>query len=105
MKISVVAVGKCKEKYWNEAIAEYTKRLRRYAPLEIIEVPDEKTPDGASEAEERQIKAREGERILKKLRDDAYVIALAIEGESPDSVALSRELDRLAVSGCGAEID
>ena len=99
MKISVVAVGKCKEKYWNEAIAEYTKRLRRYAPLEIIEVPDEKTPDGASEAEERQIKAREGERILKKLRDDAYVIALAIEGESPDSVALSRELDRLAVSG------
>ena len=79
MKITCVAVGKIKEKYLTDAIAEYGKRLGRYCKLEMVELPDERTPEGASEALERQIKEREGERILRALKEDAYVIALAIE--------------------------
>lgn len=99
MKITCVAVGRLRETYFREAVAEYGKRLSRYCKLEIIELQDEKTPDGAGEALEQQIKDREGERILKVLREDAYVIALAIEGVMPDSVELSRKLERLAVGG------
>ena len=80
MKITCVAVGKIKESYLKEAMAEYGKRLSRYCKLEIIELPDEKTPEGASQSEEQQIKEREGERILKALREEAYVIALDIQG-------------------------
>ena len=99
MKITCVTVGKIKEAYFTGAIAEYQKRLSRYCKLEIIELPDEKTPDNASEAQEQQIKEKEGERILKVLEDDAYVIALAIEGKMPDSVELSQKLERLGVQG------
>ena len=76
MKITCVVVGKIKEKYFTDAIKEYSKRLSRYCKLEILELTDEKTPDGASEAEELAIREKEGERILKALKDDAYVIAL-----------------------------
>ena len=94
-----VVVGKIKEKYFTDAIKEYSKRLSRYCKLEIVELADEKTPDGASEAEEVAIREKEGERILKALKDDAYVIALAIEGKMLDSVELSQKIDRLGVSG------
>ena len=99
MKITCVVVGKIKEKYFTDAIKEYSKRLSRYCKLEIVELADEKTPDGASEAEEVAIREKEGERILTALKDDAYVIALAIEGKMLDSVELSQKLDRLGVSG------
>ena len=99
MKITCVVVGKIKEKYFTDAIKEYSKRLSRYGKLEIVELADEKTPDGASEAEEVAIREKEGERILKALKDDAYVIALAIEGKMLDSVELSQKIDRLGVSG------
>ncbi|MCI8994813.1 MAG: 23S rRNA (pseudouridine(1915)-N(3))-methyltransferase RlmH [Lachnospiraceae bacterium] len=99
MKITIVTVGKLKEAYWKGAIAEYEKRLGRYCKLEILELPDEKTPDGASEALEQQIKDREGERILKAIKEEAYVLALAIEGAMPDSVELAQKLERLAVDG------
>ncbi|WP_440322391.1 23S rRNA (pseudouridine(1915)-N(3))-methyltransferase RlmH [Laedolimicola sp.] len=99
MKITCVVVGKIKEKYFTDAIREYSKRLSRYCKLEIVELADEKTPDGASEAEEVAIREKEGERILKALKDDAYVIALAIEGKMLDSVELSQKIDRLGVSG------
>ena len=99
MKITCVVVGKIKEKYFTDAIKEYSKRLSRYCKLEIVELADEKTPDGASEAEEVAIREKEGERILKALKDDAYVIALAIEGKMLDSVELSQKIDRLGVSG------
>ena len=99
MKITCVVVGKIKEKYFTDAIKEYSKRLSRYCKLEIVELADEKTPDGASEAEEGAIREKEGERILKALKDDAYVIALAIEGKMLDSVELSQKIDRLGVSG------
>lgn len=99
MKISVVCVGKIKEKYLTMAIEEYTKRLSRYCKLEIIELSDEKTPDNASAAEELQIKKREGERILKSIKDTAYVIALAIEGKMLSSEELAGTMAELGVKG------
>ena len=81
MKISILTVGKIKEKYLRDAIAEYSKRLGRYCKLEIIEVSDEKTPDNASETVEDAIRNKEGERLLKYIRDDAFVITLEIGGE------------------------
>ncbi len=99
MKITILTVGKIKEKYWNMAIQEYAKRLSRYCKLEIVEVADEKTPDGAGEALEEQIKQREATRLLAKIPSDAYVIALMIEGKMPDSVQLSEKLEQLGVRG------
>ena len=98
-KISIVCVGKIKEKYLKDGIAEYSKRLSRYCKLDIIEVPDEKTPDGASMIVEEQIKNIEGDKIMKHIREDDYVIALAIDGKMLDSVELSNKMEHLAVSG------
>lgn len=99
MKITLITVGKIKEKFYTDAIAEYSKRLSRYCRLEIIQVADEKTPDKASETEERQIKEKEGERILSHIRDGSYVIALAIEGQMLSSEELADKIDRLGISG------
>ena len=89
VKITLITVGKVKEKYLRDAIAEYSKRLGRYCKLGIVEVADEKTPEHASDGLERQIKAKEGERIAKHIRDDAFVIALAIEGKQLTSEQLA----------------
>lgn len=99
MRITVVCVGKIKEKYFTMAIDEYSKRLSRYCKLNIIEVPDEKTPDQASAAEELQIKRKEGERILANIKDQAYVIALAIQGKMLDSVELAKKMESLGTYG------
>lgn len=99
MKITVIAVGKIKEKFYTDAIAEYSKRLSRYCRLEIIQVADEKTPDGVSEAQERQIKEKEGSRILAQIKDGAYVIALAVQGTMLSSEQLAGKLNRLGVDG------
>ncbi|MBQ4424855.1 MAG: 23S rRNA (pseudouridine(1915)-N(3))-methyltransferase RlmH [Lachnospiraceae bacterium] len=99
MRITLLAVGKIKEKYLADAVAEYSKRLGRYAKLSIVEADDEKTPENASPKEEEAIKAREGARLLAKIPADAYVIALAIEGKQPDSVELSEHIRQLALSG------
>lgn len=99
MKITVVCVGKIKEKYLTMAIEEYSKRLSRYCKLEIIELPDEKTPDNASPAEELQIKKKEGERILKNIKDSGFVIALAIEGKMLSSEELADKMQQLGVNG------
>lgn len=99
MKITLITVGKIKEKYFTDAIAEYAKRLSRYTKLEIVEVPDEKTPDGASETLENQIKDKEGEKILFKIPEGAYVVALAIEGKMLDSEELADKMEKWNVSG------
>ena len=99
MKITIYTVGKIKEKYFTDAIKEYEKRLSRYCKLEIMEVADEKTPDGASEALEQQIKEKEGERLLKVIKDDVYLIALAIDGKMYDSVEFSRKFEQLGIQG------
>lgn len=99
MKITLVTVGKIKEKFFSDAIAEYTKRLSRYCKLDIVQLADEKTPDNAGEVMERQIKEKEGERILASIKDGNYVIALAIEGDMLDSVKLSEKIDSLGIGG------
>lgn len=101
IKITLITVGKIKEKFFTDAIKEYSKRLSRYCKLEIIEVADEKTPDGASEILEEQIRIKEGERILKNIKEGTYVIALAIDGKMFDSVDFANHIDKLAVSGNG----
>ena len=99
MKITILTVGKIKEKFYREAIEEYTKRLGRYSRVEIIEVADEKTPDRAGEAEEKLIREKEGERLLRYVKDTDYVCALAIQGQQLDSVELSGKLEALGVGG------
>ena len=99
MKISVIAVGKIKEKYLKDAVTEYSKRLSRYCKLEIIEVADEKTPDQASEAVEDAIRKKEGERLLKHIRDDMYVITLEIIGKMLTSEEFADKLKTLGVQG------
>lgn len=100
MKITILTVGKVKEKFYTDAIAEYMKRLSRYCKVNILEVADEKTPDGASSVVENQIKEKEGERLLHYLdNENAYVIALAIDGKMLDSVELSDKIAGLGVNG------
>ena len=99
MEIRILSVGKIKEKYLNDAIDEYSKRLGRYCKVSFCRVADEKTPDGCPEAENRRIRKTEGERLLRAVREQDYVIALAIEGENPDSEEMARQLSNLAAHG------
>ena len=99
MKITIITVGKIKEKYLRDAIAEYSKRLNKYCKLDILEVADEKTPDHASAIVEDQIRDKEAERIQKYLKDDAYVITLEIGGKMLDSVEFSQKLEQLGIQG------
>ena len=99
MKIKVISVGKLKEKYLKEGIAEYSKRMGRFANLQLVEVADEKTPDKASSAENAQIMQKEAERILSKLADRDFVIALAIEGQQYSSEKFSQVLSDITVKG------
>ena len=99
MHISIICVGKIKEKFFTGAVDEYKKRLSRYCKLDIIEVADEKTPDGASEVVEEQIRMKEGERILKNIKDDGYVVTLEIKGEMVSSEQLAAKIDQLGVRG------
>ncbi|MDD3279350.1 MAG: 23S rRNA (pseudouridine(1915)-N(3))-methyltransferase RlmH [Lachnospiraceae bacterium] len=101
MKITILCVGKIKEAYLRDGIAEYRKRLSRYCKLEIVEVADEKTPDRASDATEAQIRNTEGIRLLKYLSEDAYVITLAIDGKQLDSVSLAKEIQQIGVKSYG----
>ncbi len=99
MKVTILTVGKIKEKYLKDAIDEYSKRLSKYCKLEIIEVADEKTPDNASEVLEDAIRAKEAERLLKNIKDDAFVITLEINGKQLSSEELSDKIEKLGVQG------
>ncbi|SIS55325.1 23S rRNA (pseudouridine(1915)-N(3))-methyltransferase RlmH [Salimicrobium flavidum] len=99
MKISIISVGKLKEKYLKQGIEEYTKRLGPYAKTEIIEVSDEKAPENLSEAQMEEVKQKEGERILAKISQDAYVITLEIEGRQLTSEKLASHIDNLMTYG------
>lgn len=99
MKISILCVGKIKEKFYRDAMEEYLKRLSRYCKAEVLEVADERTPEGASSAEEEQIKRREGERLLSKIGEDAYVITLEIAGSKVDSLAFSDMIKQIGLNG------
>lgn len=99
MEIRILSVGKIKEKYLTDGIAEYAKRLSRYCRLTFVQVNDEKTPDKASDALNAQIKDLEGERLLKHIKDTDYVIALAIDGKMHDSVGFSKRIEQLGIEG------
>ena len=92
MKVTIICVGKLKEKYWRDAIAEYSKRLSRYMKLDIIELADEKAPETMSPAQEAEVKDKEGQRILKNVKDDAFVVALAVEGKMLSSEELAEKI-------------
>jgi 23S rRNA (pseudouridine1915-N3)-methyltransferase len=99
VNISIITIGKLKEKYLKQGIEEYVKRLSAYAKIEIIELADEKAPENLSVAEMEMVKEKEGIRILEKISDDTHVIALAIQGKMKSSEELAKEIDRLATYG------
>lgn len=99
MKITIITVGKIKEKYLKDAIAEYSKRLTKYCKLDIIEVADEKTPDNASEVVEEAIRDKEAERIMKHIKDDMYVVTLEIGGKMLSSEELASTIEKLGIQG------
>ena len=99
MKIKVVTVGKLKEKYLKDGIAEYSKRISRFAKFEMIELSDKKTPDKASESENQKILEIEGQRILSKIADRDFVIVLAIEGKTFFSEEFSKQLEETSIKG------
>lgn len=99
MNIKIVCVGKLKEKYWKQGIAEYSKRLGKFCRFEIAEVSDEKAPEKLSEAQMENVRQIEGERILGKIRDREYVYALAILGKERSSEEFAAEIEKLATYG------
>ncbi len=99
MKVTVICVGKLKEKYWRDAIQEYSKRLSRYMKLEIMELADEKAPETMSPAQEAEVKEKEGQRILKNVKEDAFVVALAVEGKMLSSEELAEFMAKKGVGG------
>lgn len=99
MKITVLAVGKLKEKYWKQAIAEYQKRLGAYTKIEIIEVTDEKAPENMSDKEIEQVKQKEGQRLLAKVKPQSTVITLEIKGNMLTSEGLAKNLQQRMVQG------
>ena len=99
MKIKIVTVGKLKEKYLKDGIAEYGKRISRFAKLEMIELADEKTPDKASELENQKILETEGARILSKVGERDFVVVLAIEGKTFSSEDFSKQLEQASIKG------
>lgn len=99
MRVTIISVGKIKEKYLRDGIAEYAKRLGKYCRLEMIETPDEKTPDNAGRAEEDAIRSREAEKIAKHIKEDAYIITLEIDGVQLSSEKLAEKIESLGIQG------
>lgn len=99
MNITLITVGKIKEKFLKDAVEEYTKRLSRYCKIKIVELQDEKTPDNASEKDALSIKEKEGDLILKNIKDNMFVIALDLKGENLSSEQFARYIDDLGVQG------
>lgn len=99
MNIQIITIGKLKEKYWQDAIKEYSKRLSRFAALEILELKESLLPNNASKADEEKVKLEEGKEILKAIKDGTYVITLEILGKQLSSEELSSKLETLGIEG------
>ena len=104
MLIKIIGVGKIKEKFYREAIAEYQKRMTAYNKVEIVEVADEKAPESLSEKEIDQVKTAEGERILAKIKDDAFVVTLEINGKALDSIKFAKLIQDEMLDGFGRDM-
>lgn len=101
MNIQIVCIGKLKEKYWEDAIKEYSKRLKRFVNLEIVELKEARLPENASAADEEKVKQLEGEEILKKIKKGTYMITLEIKGKELSSEELAKKFADLALEGKG----
>lgn len=99
MNIQIICIGKLKEKYWTEAVAEYSKRLSRFCALEIVELKESRLPDKASAAEEMLVKQEEGREILKAIKPGTFVITLEILGKQLDSPQLAEKISQLSLEG------
>lgn len=99
LQIKIITVGKLKEKYLKQGIEEYAKRLTKYAKITMVEVPDEKAPENLSSAEMEQVKEKEGRRILAKVKEGEYVLALAIDGQQHSSESLAQTIETLGIQG------
>lgn len=99
MNIQIITIGKLKEKYWQDAVKEYSKRLSRFATLEILELKESLLPNNASKADEEKVKIEEGREILKAIKDGTYVITLEILGKQLSSEELSSKLETLGIEG------
>ncbi|MEQ0488861.1 23S rRNA (pseudouridine(1915)-N(3))-methyltransferase RlmH [Anaerococcus murdochii] len=104
MLIKIIGVGKIKERFYREAIAEYQKRMTAYNKVEIVEVADEKAPETLSEKEIDQVKTAEGERILSKIKDDAFVVTLEINGKAMDSIKFAKLIQDEMLDGFGRDM-
>lgn len=104
MLIKIVAVGKIKEKFYREAIGEYEKRMKAYNKVEIVEVADKKAPESLSYKEVEMVKDSEGERILSKIKDDAFVVTLEIKGKDLDSIKFAKLIQDEMLDGCGRDM-
>jgi 23S rRNA (pseudouridine1915-N3)-methyltransferase len=98
MNLTILCAGKLKEKYWNEAICEYSKRLSRFVKLTILEIPDEKIPDNASQKQEEQVKEKEGAAILSKIAPTSFVVSLCVEGKQLSSEMLSEKIEEVMLT-------
>lgn len=98
MKVTIIGVGKIKERFFTDAVKEYAKRLGRFTDLEIIEIPDESIPENASEKEKDDIKTKEGKKILSRIKPQSYVISLCIEGKQLDSEELAQKIQSICMS-------
>ncbi len=99
MKIKIISVGKLKEQYLIDGIKEYAKRISAYADLELIEVPDERIPEKASLAEETMVKAKEGRKILDKVKQDDFMILLDVQSRQMDSVEFAKKIEECMING------
>ena len=99
MNINIVCVGKIKEPFYRDAIGEYAKRLSRYCSLKITEVSDEKTKENATDKEIDIVLRKEGDKVLSHIKDNEYVIALAIDGKKYDSIAFADRIEKLSIEG------
>lgn len=99
MKIKIIYVGKLKEKYLEDGINEYLKRLSAYGDVEVIEVADERIPEKASLAQEMMVKAKEGRRILDKVKQDDYMILLDVSGQAVDSIQFAEKIENCMING------
>ena len=99
MNIRIIAVGKIKEKYIQDGIKEFSKRLSRYCMLDIIEIDDQKAPENLSEKEMKIVKTKEGEKILTKIPQNSFIISLEIEGKQISSEDLSKKIEDLMIAG------
>lgn len=99
MNITILCIGKLKERYWTDAVQEYSKRLSKYCTLTINELKEEKAPDNPSNAEETAVKEAEGKNILKQIKKESYVVALDVRGKELASEALAEKIETLGIDG------